>query len=58
MDFKWTVARLALALLMALAGSGPAGAAWAAKIGAGAVAVISRLHVLQRVLRYGSCVHG
>ena len=45
-DFKWTVARLALTLLTELAG-----AAWAAKAGADAALVIGRSHVLQRVLR-------
>ena len=50
-DFKWTVARLALTLLTELASSGPAGAAWAAKAGADAAVVIGRSHVLQRVLR-------
>ena len=50
-DFKWTVARLALTLLTELASSGPAGAAWAAKAGADAALVIGRSHVLQRVLR-------
>ena len=59
MDFKWTVARLALTLLTELASSGPAGAAWAAKIGADASNVIARSPVLQRVLRYSpTCPSG
>ncbi len=50
-DFKWTVARLAMSLLTGLASSGPAGAAWAAKAGSNIAALMSRSPVLQRVLR-------
>ncbi len=50
-DFKWTVARLAMSLLTGLASSGPAGAAWAAKAGKDIAAIMARSPVLQRVLR-------
>ena len=50
-DFKWTVARLAMSLLTGLASSGPAGAAWAAKAGNDVAAIMSSSPVLQRVLR-------
>ena len=50
-DFKWTVARLAMSLLTGLASSGPAGAAWAAKAGSDIAALMAQTPVLQRVLR-------
>ena len=52
-DFKWTVARLAMSLLTCLASSGPAGAAWAAKASSDIAALMARSPVLQRVLRWG-----